>query len=62
MLLNGGIDPETNKTIIPKSVFQMITTAQIPTEGRGQFPEFSFHAYGMGWGRVSYQGHEVNSS
>ena len=59
MLLNEGVNPINNETIVPKSVFQMVTTAHIIIGG-ARSPEFSISGYGMGWNRVSYQGHEVN--
>ena len=60
-LLNEGVDPLTNKTIIPKSVLEEVTTVHMVMAGRGSQPYFSVQGYGMGWIRDSYQGHEVRS-
>ena len=54
VLLNEGRDPTTNKTVIPKSVFDAVTTSQIimagkPTATYGS----SIVGYGMGWIRSS---------
>ena len=61
LLLNSGVHFTTNATIIPKSTFDTATTAQIVDERRARYPELSVSGYGMGWGRHSYQGHEVCS-
>lgn len=49
----------TNKTIIPSSAFEEVTTVHSVVIGRGYQPYFSIQGYGMGWTRKSYQGHEV---
>lgn len=59
MLLNDGVDPITNTTVIPQSAFKMATNVQSIVDGSAKYPEFSFSGYGMGWERFSYQGHEV---
>jgi hypothetical protein len=59
-LLNFGADPSTNTTIIPRSVFDEITTARTIVDGKPAIPGQSISGYGMGLGRVSYQGHDVN--
>lgn len=61
MMLNSGIDPVTNKTIIPRLAFEEVTTAHSLVDGRSSQPYFSLKGYCMGWGRKSYQGHEVCS-
>ena len=58
-MINSGVDPVTNTTVIPKSVFEMTTTSHTFIDGRSKYPEMSAAGYGMGWMRVSYQGHEV---
>lgn len=58
-LLNGGVEPMENATIIPPAAFDEITTAQILIEGKSSQPNFSISGYGMGWVRGSYQGYEV---
>lgn len=62
MLLNEGIHPTTNVTIIPHSAFEMVTTVHTIMQGRAAQPYFSIDGYGMGWHRKSYQGHEVSNS
>lgn len=62
MLLNEGIDPTTNTTIIPRSAFEMVTTVHMIMQGRAAQPYFSIDGYGMGWNRKSYQGHEASDS
>ena len=51
-LLNEGQDPTTNKTVIPKSVFDAVTTAQIIVGGK-LIPASSIVGYGMGWMRTN---------
>ncbi|KAL4254577.1 class-A beta-lactamase family protein [Abortiporus biennis] len=58
MMLNEGIDPYTNRTIIPLQAYREITFAHSITSGAG-FPGSSIRGYGLGWGRSSYQGHET---
>lgn len=62
MLLNEGINPTTNITIIPRSAFEMVTTVNMIMQGRAAQSYFSIDGYGMGWHRKSYQGHEVSES
>ncbi|KAM5537319.1 hypothetical protein V8D89_009049 [Ganoderma adspersum] len=54
VLLNEGQDPTTNKTVIPKSVFDAVTTSQIIMAGK-PIPTYgnSIVGYGMGWIRTS---------
>ncbi|KAI1795412.1 beta-lactamase/transpeptidase-like protein [Ganoderma leucocontextum] len=54
VLLNEGEDPTTNKTVIPKSVFDAVTTSQIIVAGK-PVPSYgsSIVGYGMGWMRTS---------
>lgn len=59
LLLNGGVDLVTNRTIIPQSAFEEITTVHQIVGGRASQPYFSIDGYSMGWSRKSYQGHEV---
>ena len=59
MLLKSGRHPSSNKTVVPLSVFDMTTTVQIVVNKKAPHPEFSLSGYGMGWARLSYQGHEV---
>ncbi|EGO02765.1 hypothetical protein SERLA73DRAFT_176127 [Serpula lacrymans var. lacrymans S7.3] len=57
MWLNSGI--YMNKTIIPLSAFENITTAYSITFGKPENAKNSIGGYGMGWFRSSYQGHDV---
>ncbi|KAI0087723.1 beta-lactamase/transpeptidase-like protein [Irpex rosettiformis] len=57
-LLHEGIDHSTNQTILPSSVFRAMTSAY-SIVSPAQHSEFSFVAYGLGWNRFSYQGHEI---
>lgn len=63
MLLNGGVDPYTNKTVIPRWILDAITTARTIVAGNTtappQIPSRSIIGYGLGWARLSYQGHDV---
>ena len=55
VLLNEGQDPATNKTIIPKSVFDTVTTARWIISGKPSYPNGdSIFGYGMGWMRSSF--------
>ncbi|KAH8116769.1 beta-lactamase/transpeptidase-like protein [Phellopilus nigrolimitatus] len=60
-LLNSGVDSAANKTVIPKSAFEAVTTSSAITEGKAPSSGFSIGGYGMGWFRSSYQGREVIS-
>ena len=59
MLLNKGVDPFTQKTILPQSTFDETTTAHALIYGKGIVPTMSMMGYGLGWMRYSAQGHEV---
>jgi len=59
-LLNFGIDTATNATIIPRSVFDEITTAHAIIEGMPAVPSQSISGYGMGWGQLSLEGRDVS--
>ncbi|KAJ7292861.1 beta-lactamase/transpeptidase-like protein [Mycena rebaudengoi] len=56
--LNGGVDVTTNVSVIPSATFDLATSAQTISLPKGN-AEISIGAYGMGWGRNSYRGHEV---
>ncbi|KAI0689020.1 beta-lactamase/transpeptidase-like protein [Cytidiella melzeri] len=60
-ILNGGIDPVSNATIVPASVIEEQTSAMIVMDLAPSFPDSSLSAYGHGWYRQSYQGHELLS-
>ena len=57
--LNSGVDASTNATIIPRSVFDEITTAHAIVEGKPEGRGQTISGYGMGWERRGYQGHDV---
>ncbi|KAL5511226.1 hypothetical protein ACEPAH_4441 [Sanghuangporus vaninii] len=52
---------ENSESIIPKSVYDAVTTSSVIELGQPSDPEFSVAGYGMGWFRFSYQGHDVIS-
>jgi hypothetical protein len=60
MILNGGID-DTNSTIIPSKVLEIITSAYSIVSPDGEATaEDSTEVYGLGWSRLSYLGHDVS--
>jgi hypothetical protein len=59
MLLNKGVNPYTNETIVPSSVIDATTSAYSIIDGKASRQDTSLVGYGMGWGRLSYRGHEV---
>jgi hypothetical protein len=61
MILNGGVDPDTNVTIIPSAEFEVITSAHsiVSPDASAQS---STLVYGLGWLRISYIGHDVSES
>jgi hypothetical protein len=61
MILNGGVDPVSNITIIPSAEFKVIIEAHsIVTPDASA--ETSTYLYGLGWNRDSYLGHDVSES
>lgn len=58
-LLNAGVDPTTNVTIIPRSAFDEVTSANVIISGNTSDPASSILGYGMGWERYSLAGHDV---
>ncbi|KAI0629472.1 beta-lactamase/transpeptidase-like protein [Trametes polyzona] len=58
-LLNGGVDPATNVTIIPPSVLSNMTTARPIESSVLTQAHVSDMGYGMGWFRMLYKGHDV---
>ncbi|KAJ7902756.1 beta-lactamase/transpeptidase-like protein [Mycena olivaceomarginata] len=59
-LLNSGVDAQTNNTIIPRTTFDLATSA-ISVAGDKGDNLTSISGYGLGWGRYSYRGHEMVS-
>jgi hypothetical protein len=62
MFLNGGIDPDTNVTIIPPAEFDVITSAHSVISSSAATAQTPTEVYGLGWVRVSFIGHEVSES
>ncbi|KAJ7896711.1 beta-lactamase/transpeptidase-like protein, partial [Mycena olivaceomarginata] len=56
MLLNSGVDAQTNETIIPRTTFDLATSAISIALNKGSLLT-SIVGYGLGWGRYSYRGH-----
>ncbi|KAI0090893.1 beta-lactamase/transpeptidase-like protein [Irpex rosettiformis] len=59
MLLNEGVDPITNKTILPKSVFEEVTSGWSLISSMGLALGQPLSAYGHGWIRYSLYDHEI---
>ncbi len=60
MLLHGGVNPYTNRTVVPRSVFDEMTRAHSIVIGQPVKPLTSLTGYGMGWLRTSLLGHDVS--
>lgn len=58
VLLHKGVIPSTNETVIPRSIFDAVTTSSVIWSGYGDKHD-SITGYGMGWFRQSSSGHEV---
>ncbi|KAJ7629470.1 beta-lactamase/transpeptidase-like protein [Mycena polygramma] len=55
ILLNAGVDAQSNATIIPKNTFVLATSAISVAKKKKQGTAlFSIAGYGLGWGRLSY--------
>lgn len=61
MYLNGGVDPNTNTTIIPPAEFDVITSAHSISNPNAT-AQTSTELYGLGWSRLSILGHDVSKS
>jgi hypothetical protein len=61
MFLNGGVDPDTNTTIIPPAEFNVITSAH-SIASPDVTAQSSTEVYGLGWIRLSFMGHDVSES
>ncbi|KAI0742270.1 beta-lactamase/transpeptidase-like protein [Daedaleopsis nitida] len=59
MLLNKGVDPHTNRTVVPRLTFDEMTTAHSVVDGSPPKPNRSIAGYGMGWMRLSVAGHDM---
>ena len=60
-ILNGGINPDTNVTIIPPAQFNVITSAHSIVSPNASAVE-STVTYGLGWFRETVIGHDVSGS
>jgi len=49
MLLNKGVDPISNATVLSRTVFDMVTTSHSIMSGKPGTPDQSIIGYGMGW-------------
>jgi len=58
VMLNGGVDPNTNVTIIPPEQFDIITSAHSIADPSAN-DQFSTELYGLGWFKLSYIGIDV---
>lgn len=59
VLLHKDVIPSTNETVIPRSIFDAVTTSSVIWGGYGD-KHNSIAGYGMGWFRQSSSGHEVH--
>ena len=59
MLLSEGVNPYTNQTVVPRSVFTEMTTSHSISVGAPTSPFTGIVGYGMGWMRTAFQGHDV---
>lgn len=57
--MNGGINPDTNVTIIPSTQFDVITSAHSIVSPNVS-AESSTNLYGLGWFRATLLGHDVS--
>ncbi|KAF5376299.1 hypothetical protein D9615_008485 [Tricholomella constricta] len=58
-LLNDGVVPHTNETLIPPAVLARLETGVTVSEGKASYPELSPKVYGPAQWRYTYRGHEV---
>jgi len=61
-LLNSGINPRTNQTVIPLAAFNEVTAAQAVAFGVPPNADNSIVGYGMGWVQYSLFGHNVRTT
>lgn len=59
-LLNSGVYPATNVTVIPKEAFEEITGTHFIVSSSPKSADVSISGYGMGWERWSYHGYDVS--
>ncbi|KAJ7346248.1 beta-lactamase/transpeptidase-like protein [Mycena albidolilacea] len=58
LIMNGGVDPQTNIQIIPNATVNLATTGHSIFSNEGN-ELFSVMEYGLGWVRTTYRGHEL---
>ncbi|KAG6864602.1 hypothetical protein C0991_008334 [Blastosporella zonata] len=58
-LLNGGVVPRTNVTLIPQKVLDRLETGVMVSAGKAAYPELSPKVYGPAQERYTYRGHEI---
>ncbi|KAF7350188.1 Beta-lactamase domain-containing protein [Mycena venus] len=58
LIMNGGVDPQTNVQIIPNATVNLVTTGHSVFSNEGN-EFFSVMEYGLGWVRTAYRGHEL---
>ena len=61
VLLNEGVDPRTNVTVVPTSIIDEMITALTIVSGVPAGP-LSITGYGMGWFRMAYKCVDVRNS
>ncbi|KAI0005373.1 beta-lactamase/transpeptidase-like protein [Russula compacta] len=59
VFLNGGIDVDTNVTIIPPAEFDVVTDPHSIISNSTGESGLSTELYGLGWSRFSYVGHDI---
>ncbi|KAF9463774.1 beta-lactamase/transpeptidase-like protein [Collybia nuda] len=58
-LLLGGINPSTNRSVIPVDVIEKVSAGVTVENGKSAFPELSPTVYGGGQARGTYRGYEI---
>ncbi|KAI0317841.1 hypothetical protein OF83DRAFT_1186356, partial [Amylostereum chailletii] len=58
-LLNSGANLDTNTTLLSPFSFEETITSYSIFDGRPHSRSLSIIGYGLGWFRVSFQGHDV---
>ncbi|KAJ7160945.1 beta-lactamase/transpeptidase-like protein, partial [Mycena filopes] len=58
-LILNGVNPATNKTVIPASVLQTVTSGITVWPFTEKFPELSVSTYGGGQYQSNYRGHDL---
>lgn len=60
-IMNEGVDPLKNETVVPASTWSNMTTSYTVVSGTSApgDPRESIVGYGMGWFRGAYRGHDI---